>query len=63
TVLSAVVAGLAPFCAYILMGVLSNSFSASTVIGAAGVFPLLGCGLMTSFILISGKKKTAAKNI
>ena len=61
TVLSAVVAGLAPFCAYILMGILSNSFPASVVIGAAGVFPLLGCGLMTSFVLISGKKKPSAK--
>ena len=57
TVLSAVAAGLAPFCAYLLMGALSNSYPATTVITVAGIFPLLGFCVMTGYILLFGRKK------
>ena len=56
TVLSAVAAGLAPLCAYLLMGALSTSYPATTVITVAGFFPLLGFCVMTGYILISKRK-------
>lgn len=56
TVLSSVAAGLAPFCAYLLMGGLSGRFSATGVISIAGFFPLAGALIMTLFILLSRKK-------
>ncbi len=56
TVISAVAAGLAPCCAYILMGILSTTCPAATVIGVAGIFPLIGFALMGGYILVSKKK-------
>ena len=45
------------FCAYLLMGALSTSYSATTVITVAGFFPLLGFGVMAGYILLSKRKK------
>lgn len=57
TVVSAVAAGLAPLCAYLVMGFLSSAYSAKTVITIAGFFPLAGFIIMTAFVLISGRAK------
>lgn len=57
TVLSAVAAGLAPFCAYLLMGGLSETYSATSVITVVGFSPLAGFAIMALFIFFTRKKK------
>ena len=57
TVLSAVAAGLAPFCAYLLMGGLSETYSATSVISVVGFSPLAGFAIMALFIFFTRKKK------
>lgn len=57
TVLSAVAAGLAPFCAYLIMGGLSETYSATSVITVVGFSPLAGFAIMALFIFFTRKKK------